>query len=365
MVFEKILGNLLMNDLRQIMRKYLQHNIFLLLILVLVALSCSTTRNISIEIPQEAQKELPDSIQSLLLVNRTVNEKYTDLKADSLQRLFYKQQFNSDTTIYDITAADTLLKALGELLFESGRYDFVIPENRFLSSEKNAFFSQEMTQPEVRLLCETYNTDAVLSVDHFSTKVVTRYGKDSYFDPFRNGFISVAGAEMKIVYEALFRVYSPNMERPIVREFFKDTLVWEDMAETPKELFRKFTPVKNGLTEAGIALALDFSEKISTNWRPESRPVFIKGNAELKQAGTLIDAGNWQGARAIWEELTNYKNSKSVRSKAQFNLAVASEIQGDIDSAIKWGVKSYETMYRPVTYQYLEVLKRRKKELSK
>ena len=35
-------------------------------------------------------------------------------------------------------------------------------------------------------------------------------------------------------------------------------------------------------------------------------------------------------------------------------------MQGNLDEAIRWGLKSYETMFRPVTYRYLEILKARK-----
>ena len=330
-----------------------------------MASSCNTTTKITIEIPEPARKELPSRIQSLLLVNRTVNEKYSDIKVDSLQKIFYKEGFNYDTVIYDLTAVDTTLQALGELLFESGRYDFVIPEDRFLAADKNTFFSKEMPWDEVSELCEIYNTDAILSLDLFSLRVSSEFEKDSYFDPFRNGFVSASAAQMKVLYDAMFRVYDPSVERVLVREFFKDTLVWENVAGTTFELFEDFTPVKQALSEAGIAIALDFSEKISTNWRVEQRPLFTKGDKKLKEAGILIDGGEWKQALALWKEISDNSKSKSIKSKAEFNMAIGNEIEGDIDNAIHWALNSYNSMFRPLTYEYLEALKSRKRELKK
>lgn len=347
------------------MKKLFNRNYILILFILLIAASCSTTKYVSIEIPEPAQKDLPPRIQSLVLVNRTVDDKYTDLPADTIQNRFYKKYFTVDTTIYDLTAVDTCLKATGDLLFESGRYDIVIPDNRFLEFETNAFFTKEMPWDEVTELCETYNTDAVLSIDMFKIHIASEFGKEKYFDEMADAFYTVAQAKMVIVYDALFRVYDPLEEKIIIREFFKDTLVWEDMARSTSELFKNYTPVKQAFSEAGIAIALDFSEKISTVWRSEKRPFYVKGDKNLKHAGTFIDSGEWQQAMALWKDTAEKSKSKSKKSKALLNVAIAYEIQGDIDSAINWALESYNTMYRQITYQYLELLEKRKKEIQK
>ncbi len=254
---------------------------------------------------------------------------------------------------------------MGELLFESGRYDFVIPENRFLEFQRNSFLSSEMQAEQIKELCETYNTNAVLSLDHFKTQVITNYDKDSFFDQLINGFESYSYAEMAIIYEALFRVYEPVNGRVILREFMRDTIVWEDANKTTGALFRSFTPVKSALCEAGIATALDFSDVVSTSWRESRRVYFFKGDADLKHGALLVEDDEWESALALWKEIAEKSKSKSTRSKAEFNIAVGYELQGNLNEAINWALNSYNTMYRPVTYNYLEILKRRKNDLKK
>jgi hypothetical protein len=39
-------------------------------------------------------------------------------------------------------------------------------------------------------------------------------------------------------------------------------------------------------------------------------------------------------------------------------------MRGDLDEAIEWGLKSYQTQYRTLTYAYLEELKKRKTLLT-
>jgi tetratricopeptide (TPR) repeat protein len=349
------------------MKQYFTKNINygILALLISISVSCVSTKTLTIEIPQQSKNELPHSIQSLTLVNRTVDGTFSDLDTDSLQKLFYLQNFNYDTIINDIRASDTTLKALGELLFESGRYDFVIPENRFLEFEKNSFLNMPMAWEEVRELCEMYNTDAVLSMDYFKTRVSTDYKKESFYDSVRDGFAWASFAEMKISYEALFRVYNPATEKIVMREFFRDTVIWEDVAGATDELFKHFTPVKTALSEVGVAIALDLSGKISTTWHRESRKLFVKGDENLKHAALFAEDNKWDTAMNLWMETLKTTNSKTIKSRAEFNIAVAYELQGDINEAISWGLKSYETMYRQVTYDYLEILKRRKYTLKR
>ena len=329
-----------------------------------LAFSCASTKSLLIEIPRPAEKNLPADIQSLTIVTQAVDKKFTDLKADSLQKIFYKQQFDYDTVIYDRQMADTTLKAIGELLFESGRYDYVIPQNRFLKPFNTSFYGVTLPWDTVKNLTEIFETDAVLSLDHLKTRVITGYGSETYFDAFNDGFYSAAQAQMQVIYEALFRVYDPVKEKIVMREFMRDTLMWEDADASARNLFGRFTPVKQALTEAGIAIALDLSEKISVIWRTEQRTYFVKGGDNFKQASQLVNNTNWQAAIALWKETTENTGSKSLKSKAQFNIAIGYEMLGDIDAAISWALKSYDTMFRQVTYDYLKTLERRKKEIK-
>ena len=79
----------------------------------------------------------------------------------------------------------------------------------------------------------------------------------------------------------------------------------------------------------------------------------------------MIENNEWEPAMALWKDLAEKSNSKSTRSKAEFNIAIGYELQGNLNEAITWALKSYNTMYRTLTYNYLEVLKRRKNELKK
>ena len=340
-------------------------NIAAILMLSFIAFSCVSTRSLLVEIPEPSKKELPATIQSLTIVTQTVNNNYTDLDADSLQKLFYNQNFDLDTVIHDRQVVDTTMRALGELLFESGRYDFVIPQDRFLNPSRRNGPAPELSWAEVRNLCETYETDALLSLEYMSTRVSTDFDRESFYNPYDNNFYAGAIAEIKVYYDVLFRVYYPETEKILVRETMSDTLLWENADTSVRELFSDFTSVKQALIETGISVALDFSDKIAVIWDTQRRTYFHKGTDAFERASQFVNEGKWEEAVEIWKEVAEEAGSKSLKSKAELNTAVGYEMMGDLNRAISWAVKSYKTMYRPLSYEYLEVLKERKKELEK
>ncbi len=333
-----------------------------LFIMSLLMYSCVPTKSIIIDVPKSSPKELPAEVQSLTIVSQAVGSNFTDLHSDSLQKIFYRKRGGLDTLIFDYQMADTTMKALGELLFESGRYDYVIPVDRFLTppSQPGAELSWEVASA----LADTFQTDAVLSLDFLKTRVISDLTSETVYSWNEGGFYSAYNTSIRIHYEALFRVYHPTQKRILLREFIRDTLIWEDADYTLGALFERFTPVKQALTETGINIALDLSEKIAVQWRPERRRYFTFGNAAMRKAESAASGGDWVNAVDTWINIAESARSKSLKSKAELNAALGSEILGDIDLAIEWALKSYNTMYRPLTYEYLEILKRRKNEIQ-
>lgn len=221
-----------------------------------------------------------------------------------------------------------------------------------------------MPWSEVKELCDTFKTDAVLSIDYFKTKVISTYERENFFNQIENSFFSISRAKMKVYYEGLFRVYNPANEKVILRRFLKDTLYWETTDKSPEAIFSRFTSVKSALSEAGISMALNISNDISSVWNTEKRSYFASGDENLKAAVPLVNSNQWEPAIELWKKSAVSAKSKSVKSKAEFNIALGYEMLGDIDESINWALKSFETMYRVNTYDYLELLKYKKNELQ-
>ena len=109
-------------------RKIINYKTILFFLIGITVISCKSNYTIvTIENMQHAKEELSSDIQSITLMNRSMNSQFQNHREDSLQMYFYRKGFQLSNIVLDSTAADTTIRALAELMFESGRYDVVVP----------------------------------------------------------------------------------------------------------------------------------------------------------------------------------------------------------------------------------------------
>ena len=333
-----------------------------LIMLVVVGLSCSQFRSVTIEYQQPAKSRVPEKIQSLTLMNRAMTNDFRNFNEDSLQRYFYRHGFKADINVLDSLAADTCLQAIGELLYESGRFDIVIPVERNIDRDLNYYITEQPLDWEyVDSICKTYQTDALLVMERFINRVKTHFEAEAY--PYATDWVrySLFYAAIDVVYDSFFRIYYPKEKEIVGQLFISDTIFWENEDVEQRRLFKELGSVKQALIATGIKVALDLNDNISPHWVPDSRGVFII-NKTNETERNLINSGNWAQLTEYWQPLLKSKN-RSLRSKAEFNMALINELDGRIDDAISWATKSYRSSFRNQTETYLKRLQERKTEL--
>jgi hypothetical protein len=296
-------------------------------------------------------------------MNRSMNSQFRNYNEDSLQMYFYRKGFQLSNIVLDSTAADTTLKALAEIMFESGRYDMVIPLQRNLKRNSSYEMLPDTLRPDqVRQICTNFKTDALMVLERFVTKVMADYSEERSFYAIKGNEDSY-NATLDLKYSAFFRIYKPGAKTLVKEIELNDTIYWESAEYTQERLFSKLPSVKKALINAGIKVALDIDSKLSPTWIPEKRGYFLfKKNDD---EGQLFMNGNkYEEAGKYWNEMAKSDNKK-IRSKAEYNLALINELNGDIDKAIEYGLKSFYSHYRFQTETYLKKLEARKKLLQK
>jgi hypothetical protein len=344
-----------------LINKTILYRIIVFFICAMIAVSCkSNFAALTIENARLASEELPSDIQSLTLMNRSMTNQFENYREDSLQIYFYRKGYQLSKIILDSAASDTTIRALAALLFESGRYDVVVPLkrniDRYLPYE---ILPDTLTPERVKTICADYNTDALMVLERFSTKAMADYTSEKFID--RVNYDYYASLDLK--YEAYFRIYKPG-SKTLVKEFeLIDTINWESADYSQERLFRKLPSIKQSMINAGIKIALDLDAKISPTWIPEKRGYFLF-QSKNDRGQQLMNDNNYEEAGKYWNEMAQSTNKK-VKSKAEFNLALISELNGDLDGAIDWGLKSFYTYYRYQTETYLKKLNARKETLQK
>lgn len=149
-----------------------------------------------------------------------------------------------------------------------------------------------------------------------------------------------------------------------------DTIQWTEPVYGLKEAKRKLPPRKDAVFNAADIAGSRFAEFLVPHWIEVDRMYYPLGNKELKKTDELIKQNQWIEAAKIWKKNTINKN-KNISAKSMFNMALACEMNGDMDAAMDWAIKSFyifgdrnpEHAYN--CQEYIKILARRKLDIQK
>jgi tetratricopeptide (TPR) repeat protein len=102
---------------------------------------------------------------------------------------------------------------------------------------------------------------------------------------------------------------------------------------------------------------------VTPAWKKDSR-IYYTGNLNFHEADDYASEGKWKEASEIWEKYTGSANH-FLAETSSYNMAVAKEISGDLEEALRWAEKSYSYYKTWRTKQYIKQLKKRVKQAEK
>jgi len=339
----------------------------LYLFLAIIALGLNASAQLmkfKAEIPQTPLFKISDSIQSFTILNRSLTPEFQNFNEDSLQISFYKQNFSVNKIILDSLVSDSTIKTLGEILFNSERFDIVIPV------ERNIYRLLPFTQtPEplgwnyVQSICDQFQTDALIVLENIAMRTVTSYQTQKEFIDYE--YEKTYYASIDFYSRAHWRIYDPKRKQILVDyKMNEDTLFWDSYELELQKTFRNLPSIKEAATETGIKIATDLGKIISPQWTEENRYYYVLDESEIDKSVSLAADGDWNGALQNWLKFADTGNSVK-RSKIKLNLALAYEMNGDLPNAINMAKESQKIYYREVTNLYLKLLLKRTSNSTK
>jgi len=339
------------------MRLYSDRNIIILLGLLVLFTSCVSMGKISVQVSVAPPRAVPDEIQSVVLMNRSMTHEFSNLNPDSLEALFIRKKLHLDNVFLDSLAADTTLRAIGNALYESGRFDVVIPLRRNLPNINSSYNdpSPSLTLAQVKQICDEFKTDALLCMDQFHEKVNTSFNVET-FSAYTNE--REYSAYIQVAYHSNWKLYQPLEKLMIAKFEVKDTISWERYGSTLQNTYENLPMIKEALIDGAVENGENLATYISPGWKAEERSYFITNNQVADKAISLLKRNEWKEAETLWLKFSQ-SNSAGFRSQIEFNLALAAEMNGKIDEAIAWAKKSLQSKYSKVVEDYIRLLNAR------
>jgi len=311
--------------------------------------SCSSLKNIGIEVGVQPEYPIGEDIQSLVLLNRSLTNQFTNSNIDSLEKVLVNNNMVLDAVFQDSIAADSTIQVAARALYESGRFDIVVPKERNIIRTDNEEILKPLDINFINEICADFKVDGVLVLESFVEQLKTKYSTNKIA-----GTIEYSSTT-DVTYFSEWRLYRPNNLKPVIRFQVGDSIFWGDINYSLENVYKQMPRTKEALIGGGIAAGLKMSGYISTKWVNQTRFYYLTGKSEIDAAVPFIKNNKWEEAAAIWAKYAT-NPSKTIKSKVEFNLAVASEMAGDLDLAIEWGIKSYKTRYTKTVEVYLKAL---------
>lgn len=310
-----------------------------LLGIIIVCYSCSSTNLMSLSVTEPALVSLPPAAKTAVVVNRS-------RAADDSRTV--------DAIHRTINVESKQLMAEGSAASVTGLTDALISSNRFASvkalndldlrSYGTGEFPVTMSWDTVDRICRDYHADLVFSLELFD-----------------------AGSQVPLAIMSMGRVINTKVRTgwriydPASHTVLDKWVYYSDLSAQGGVISNGVAMLghKEEVIKAGHRCGESYASRIIPYSIRVSREYYVRGSRSFKMATRMAQAGDWDGAGKIWHNIAINSRSRKQAGRADYNMAIISEINGDLNGALTWAQKSYEVFRTPYALSYINILQER------
>jgi hypothetical protein len=336
------------------MKKYL-----LIASIVLLGVACKTTY-VTVQVLQPAQITIPSKIKNLVFINRSLPD-----KKDKFRNIL-EGAVTGEDVFADRRGSEECVKGVTGKLQGSPRFQASLPENINLRGTGTRAFPPALDWNIVEDICKNNQADALVVLETFDSNNNRQISERQAERKENNKVIKYVEfvATLNVQIEAGWRVYFPTEKRIIDQHVFTDGRNWSNTSDAKKRAEAGLPSQESAVADAGFYSGQQYAFRISPMWTNVSRYYFKKGNTDFTIADRKGKSSDWKGAAEIWRKYVNDSNSK-IAGNACYNMALACEIEDDLQSALDWANKSYVNYNNKKGRSYANILQQRIYDQSK
>ncbi len=327
-----------------------------IIVVALIFCSCKSTELVHLSVLKPAPVTIPPYIKAVGVVNRSLPSKQTKA-IDAIDKVFSLEGVNLDKE-----GAQASMTGLSDELMKNNRFtEIKLLNTTDLTTTSPGTFPFSLSWDEVEKICKENNTDALFALELFDTdsKISYSASQTSIKTPLGNVPALEHKANMLTVVKTGWRIYDPVAKNILDEYAIANNLTYSGKGINPVIAAAALIDRKNAVKEVGNKTGQSYAYRIIPYWIRVSRDYYVKGTDNFRTARRKAQTGNWDGAAELWNEETQNPSGK-VAGRACYNMAIISEINGDLNKAIEWAQKAYENYNNPLALRYVRILERRK-----
>ena len=329
---------------------------YLIILTALVLTSCATPRMFTtLDLLRPAVVTFEPGVKNVVIVNNSVVQPYNvghfNLRVAGGDK-------KSETLKFD-SAALFCNASLREQLESKEFFNQVRMAQTNQNKTDNFYKIAPLDKETIKFLCDLYQADAIISLDHIQTS-------DIIGDYYEN-YTLLSALDVKVI--SSWSINYPDNTASSHKQF-TDEFSWEETSS--KNLPERY----DALIDACILTGSNVAERLIPRWEKQDRYFFTPNKPLMQQAMDSVEVRNWKSAISLWKQASDQTKSYKTKFHAANNMAIAYEILGDIDNALSAceiainfypnivavGFKENRDIYE--TLNYYNFLKKRKEEID-
>lgn len=325
-------------------------------------ISCSTSK-IIIDIPKPSEIEIPEKIEKLALVKYRLPDDTTHVTN------VIREMVSGEGAIVEKVAIDNAMNGFREKMKEHTNFTITGLEERLVDHKPESGFPEPLPWHEIKEICEKSNSDALVSLEAFSSSTSVNYSFYSkskkkveeeqlhtvVFD-LRKQVVHVGQLLAKV--ELGWRFYYPAESKILFMKTIQDSTIREVEANSKKEAERKLPGKKIAIEEASFVAGEQFAQLLNPGYTTVERRYFPKGNDDFKMAKTYVFQRYWDKAAELWERNLNNPDPK-IASAANYNMAMINEMKGKMENALELAKAAWQLNQNKTIETYIQLLENR------
>ncbi len=333
------------------------YTFFGILVIGLVLSSCSATNMLTMSVTEPAPVYLPSEARAVGIIDRSVPSQKSEKSLDVLDKVLSAEGMELDKE-----GAASALLGLQVALAANPRFETVRHiEADGLGSPGLAVFPSALPWSIIEQLCSENGVDVIYALAFYDTDTKVDYQAVPVELTGPLGIRVPAiehQATMATLIQTGWRIYDP-INRVIQDEWRVDEQVISSGAGiNPVKAIEAVTGRKEAVLDVSNAMGGDYALRIIPYSRRVSRSYYVRGTDNFRTARRRAQTGDWEGAADLWElELSNPK--RKVAGRANYNMAIISEINGQLDAAVEWASRAYADYRDRRALRYLNILNNR------
>ena len=260
----------------------------------------------------------------------------------------------------DRAGADECVNVVGQALANNS-YRFRVTQAQLqLLGRSREFFLPPLAPRYIQDLCRRTQVDGLVVLEAFdSDMALTRINGERTVKDKEGKEYKVPTVRVEMVMKIVtgFRTYGAAQGFVLDQARQEDQLVFTGEGDNYGQALRQLPPPEECIRRVAQRAGDGYARRIAPSYVDFKRDYFptAKKDVLMKQAAVRADAEDWKGAEAIWQQAAKNLNPK-IAGRAFYNLAVASEVRGDLPNAIEWAKKSAFTCNNSQARSYLRIL---------